>query len=197
MFNFKDIIISNNHTFYDYSTGKQLCICRVQLLKLLVAAAFAIVFSSIKTDFLTVVLSTYAILAGFGFNILFYLLNFERSVRGSSLEDELIAERVNKLAKEIFYNVAYFNLVAVTLIILCLTYYLIESVNSEILPLIVKLLANARIIFSFTEGAAYISLALKTIYNIAFYYALIESLFTFARITSRTFFLFKNVVSND
>ncbi len=194
MLNFEEIVSSNAATFYDYSKGEDFKTTSYQVLKFLFAVVFALIFSQLNTSFLSVILSIYAILIGFGFNILFYLLNFQKKVDDSSLEKEVLSEKINKLSSELFYNVAYFNLISVFLIILCLVFYLGKSLDGEVCQFIFEYYQ----LIPYSEKALTFLKAIKTIASflalVCFYYLIIESLFTFMRITSRAFYMFKKLI---
>ena len=196
MVNFREIVKSNERTFYDHSVGEHALTGSYQWRKLISAFFLALVFSNLVTGFLDIVLSVYAILTGFGFNILFYLLNYQSKEDGESLEKQIITEKVNKLTKELFFNVAYFNLVSVLLIILCMCFYILDSADNGILSLALEYFDKLDLPDFFEKNFNYLEVGVKFSYGFFFYYLLIESMCTFIRITARAFYMFQKVVSS-
>lgn len=79
-----------------------------------VVAVLSIFFNDISLDFLAAVLAVQSILAGFGFNVLVFLTT-NKSIPippTAKIERKLKIARVNDLGKEIFYNISYFNTIA-------------------------------------------------------------------------------------
>ena len=198
MISFKEIVQSNQKTFYDYSRGEGARVSSFQIYKVFFSIVFAFVFSNLGAGFLGIVLSIYAILTGFGFNILFYLINFQKGVDTTTLEQEVLSKKINKLSTELFYNVAYFNLISVALIILCLLHYLFSSLDLNIINSLAGIPIFNKVPEVIPSLLAKMGELLILIYNGLFYYFLIESLFTFVRITSRAFYMFQKVIAmND
>lgn len=84
-----------------------------------------------SNDFLAGALSAQAILVGFSFNVLFYLVanRLSRPQSFAAMEHELRFERLSKLSDEIFDNVTYFNFVAIFSAIVALILLLFASDN--------------------------------------------------------------------
>ncbi|WP_332756849.1 hypothetical protein [Sphingomonas sp. LB2R24] len=85
--------------------------------------------SEASNDFLAGALSAEAILVGFSFNVLFYLVanRLTKPATYASIEHELRFKRLSKLSDEVFDNVTYFNLVAIGSAVVSLTLLLIGS----------------------------------------------------------------------
>lgn len=79
-----------------------------------VVTVLSLFFNEISLDFLAAVLAVQSILAGFGFNVLVFLTT-NKSIPippSAKIERKLKIARVNDLGKEIFYNISYFNTIA-------------------------------------------------------------------------------------
>lgn len=119
MFNIESIIRNNNATFYDFDTRKR----RSQKPKIVVltalSVALAVLCPKVSDNLLAGFLAVQSILLGFTFNVMFFLVghNEDQASRPQSIEGQLRTERINTLYHELFYNVSYFNLVAVASII--------------------------------------------------------------------------------
>lgn len=121
MFRIYDIIKENNSTFYDYRNNRRIsrrvhnvCICAC-------ATIGCILSKDPSKDFLSAVVAVQAILIGFSFNVLFSLISQSKApVIGTSLEDGLAKNKIEKLATEIFYNVSYFNVISLSCVIAAL-----------------------------------------------------------------------------
>lgn len=153
------------------------------------AVAFSVGVAS--NDFLSGALSALAILVGFSFNVLFYLVANRLSRPSSfvSYEHELRFTRLSKLSDEIFDNVSYFNVVAVasaisSLVLLlvgsdefikrCTTYSPILASRFNILPV----------------AFGWIGWGVRSLLLAAFIFLLCESIYTFLRCISRVRFYF-------
>lgn len=120
MFNIESIIRNNNATFYDFETCKRRS-QRPRIVALTaLSVALAILCPKVSDNLLAGFLAVQSILLGFTFNVMFFLIgdNKEETTKSQSIEGHLRTERINKLYHELFYNVSYFNLVAVASIII-------------------------------------------------------------------------------
>lgn len=192
MFNVFTIIRNNSTTFYDLYTRKP----RSQKPRLFTASVIAFVaallFSNVSESLLSGFLAVQSILLGFTFNVMFFLLGNREAEAESykSLEAKLRAERLRELYKELFYNVAYFNLIAVLSIIVAALlllpnpeipkfmhgWYLVEVyarwLQTSIIPVFVQNLTNFGSMF-------------------VFYCLAIEVVYSVARVIGRTSFYFE------
>ena len=119
MFNVRQIVRNNNATFYDFNTRKRrsqfpryVAVCFASLIA-------AVVCPSVSDSVLAGVLAVQSILLGFTVNVMFFLLgNREKEApEGSSIEAKVRSKRLRDLYHELFYNVSYFNLIAIASII--------------------------------------------------------------------------------
>jgi hypothetical protein len=121
------VIQKNRETFYNYATNERSQRWPSYTIKLLIALVASTVCSSLETGFLGAVLTVYSILIGFSFNVLVYLLSFAKDKIESSqpsIEAKLREEKIHKLTEELFFNVSYFNLVSLALVVVTLTCFL-------------------------------------------------------------------------
>lgn len=177
MSSFLDIITRNRRTFYNFETRQLIPQNRANIFKTVAALAAAFLFSQIDRDFIEAIITVFAILVGFTFSILFYLLSLKSIVaeQDASLEKKARIEKLNILAKELFYNISYFNLLAVSLVFICFCYYVAKCANS----------------FSFFHGLSVETLGwLFNIYAFLLYLVLIESGFSLFRTIGRVNYLF-------
>ena len=119
MFNVRDIVRNNNATFYDFDTRKSRSQGPRVAIFCLVSIVAALTCPKVSDDLLAGVLAVQSILLGFTVNVMFFLLgNREKETpEGTSIEAKLRSKRLRDLYHELFYNVSYFNLIAVTSII--------------------------------------------------------------------------------
>jgi hypothetical protein len=180
------IIRRNQETFYNFdTTARQPTWPRI-FLTVGVAAVLALSFREQSDQFLTAVLSAQAILVGFSFSVMFYILNgTETPHHGRSLEAELREERLTQLGKELFYNVSYFNLVAISCVVSALLLLAGMDHHGPI-----AWIPDA--FFGSLEGKIWqVSSVLRVILYGAFYFLIIESIYTFVRTTARVTFYFE------
>lgn len=200
MFNVKEIFINNDSTFYDFNSQKRVSQWRRWALTFLVAAVAAIFCPNVSDDLLAGFLAVQSILLGFTFNVMFFLLgNREKEepketlkvgAKAQSLETKLRTKRVRKLYVELFYNVSYFNLIAVTSIIVAAALLLptpevpgflrayepvetyVQWLHISTIPTVVRAASRGMAMF-------------------VFYAIAIEVFFTIARVIGRTSFYFE------
>ena len=186
MFNIKNIIDNNRSTFYNYSTEKMLPSSSRIIKKLIIALVLTALFNKIDKDLINVVLTIYSILIGFSFNILFYLItlnkktNFQQKI---SIEKQLKLKKINRLSEELFYNVSYFNIISILLILISLSFFVFESANINII------ISNFEIEIT-DVFIKYIKFISSLTYAFIFYVALTESIYTFIRTIGRVSFFF-------
>jgi hypothetical protein len=184
MINLKNIVVSNDATFYDYRTGGPLPRRTRVAFKLLLVVALVALFPKVDSDFIDNVLTIYAILIGFSFNILFFLLSVTKKekITTNFLEDQNKAKKIHKLGKELFHNVSYFNLVSISLILIAITYNLCKGYETEILSYVSKYVSD-----EYSKSLRCVAFYTQ---NTIFYALLVESTYTFIRTLSRVSFYF-------
>lgn len=187
--NILHILKKNRETFYNYASGIQTPVLKLNLLKLTLVLILAGFFPLIKNDFYNVIITIYAILIGFSFSILFFLLsiNFYDVSSEKILENKEKKRRLNKLLEELFYNVSYFNIVALGLILISLAGYIPNGVAPWIIDLYNLFVTQTKYHVLCTKSLA----ALQLILAAAFYGFLVESIYTLLRTVERVFYFFQ------
>lgn len=185
-----DIIRNNRSTFYNYNTKEAQRVFPRLVSFVALAAIAALSMRHVGEDFLGAVLTVQSILVGFSFSVLFFLLTGDRiNSDNKMIEENLRSEKVNKISKEIFYNVSYFNLTAISSVALSL-FMLLPSLS---LPrFMIDFISQVEIAKSIMDWSAW-----KYIFGVvwvlsvwALFTILIESLYTFARTVGRVTYLF-------
>jgi hypothetical protein len=191
----KEIIQRNNATFYDYQS-KKVHSPYGRMLKFLILSLLAsILFDDLGDSFLNSVLAVQSILIGFSFSVLFFLVSGSISISEQeySREKKYRIERLNTLATELFYNVAYYNTVSIFSVVLALLF----------------LLPNFSIFSSVLENSLFQSLLEKLppdtlekmqdigsrFLTLIFVFLFSDSVFTFFRIVRRVNFFFSEKLS--
>lgn len=195
MVSIRDIIEKNSETFFDHRLNERQSIVARILGQVAVALLLAILFFRGISPFLGGVITIQAILIGFSFSVMFFLVSSggSGSPRGLdesvSIEDALRRDQAIKVAGEIFSNLAYFNLVCLfclaTALVLMLPPLSASSWWVNIVPPKPIFLSE---LFHWSGYLVWISCVWL------FYFLVIESAFTFLRITGRINFLFSEKI---
>lgn len=186
MLEVKNIWRHNAKTFYDRKTERQHSLVWRYFIFVVVSIIFAITFGRRSDNVYMGLITAQAILVGFSFNIMMFMASNKKIivVDKAIIENKLKADRVNKLGNEIFYNLSYFNLVALTSVVMS----------------IVMLFGPSDVLFlSDVSGFAFITL--RMIWAVVgllalfiLYFSSVESLATFIRIIQRTTYYFEQRV---
>lgn len=191
----KEIIQRNNETFYDYQSKKVQSpygrLFKFFIFSLLVS----ILFDDLGSAFLNSVLAVQSILIGFSFSVLFFLVSGSISINEQehSREKKYRVERLNTLATELFYNVAYYNTVSICSVVLALLFLLPNlSIFSYVL--------ESKLIQYFLDKVTSSTLGeIKDIgsrvFTLVFVFLFSDSVFTFFRIVRRVNFFFSEKLS--
>lgn len=192
MFNIKSIIRNNNATFYDFDTRRR----RSQKPKVVVltalSVALAVLCPKVSDNLLAGFLAVQSILLGFTFNVMFFLVghNEDQGSGPQSIEGQLRTERINTLYHELFYNVSYFNVVAVASIIVA-TVLLLPTMEAP------SFLQHVGIFWSYLHwiSTSTVPMVIGTIFHdslmFVFYWLACEVVFSVARVIGRTSFYFE------
>ncbi len=191
MFSIVDIVRRDAATYYQGEPSNPLSrsktLCGFTALSLLLG--FLVVTPS--SDFLTGALSAQAILVGFSFNVLFYLVANRLTTPASfnGIEHELRFERLSTLSDEVFDNVTYFNLVAICSAIAALVLLLIgsQSFDGNLNRIASFITDRANIDRTFLSWAKWVSSAIGLSILI---FLIAESVYTFLRAVGRVRFYF-------
>ncbi len=196
MFSVRSIIAENNKTFYEYNSNRPVSIRRRLVLTGLLSAVTGFYLDRDFKDFLNGVITVQAILIGFSFSVMFFLMSAAAARaggqdndagKGKPLEDELRDEKLEKLSSEIFHNVAYFNLVAMACLAVALMILLPN--NSDVAWNFLKYLKIETSAFVEKPYGVFLLVAQPAV-RAVFLFLLFESAFTFARTTGRVNYLF-------
>ncbi len=199
MFDAIDIIRRNADTYYAFESKQKISRKPVLFAITLVSLGSASAITSPTSEFLSGALSAQAILVGFSFNALFYLVT-NRLVSPKTwlfIEHELRFHRLIKLSDEIFDNISYFNLItivsiAITLILLFFSGGIDHSFS------IAQLIGNPGIAETVEKTGHLINECARRILIFSLVFTLIESLISFSRIIYRVRFYFRMLkVMND
>lgn len=194
-----EIIKKNNKTFYNYSNGEPLNTLRFFLYKLLLSTIILLLFYNVTDKFMGAVLTIYSILTGFSFNVLFYLMSIKKlneNDKSLSLEKQTIQSKLNRLKDELFYNISYFNVISLLLILLSIFFYMVES-NSLKSIIELKILLVNNFIKDYHSFVNLFSMLIKGGFKLFFYFLVIESLYTFLRVVVRINFYFNEKMKFD
>lgn len=187
MYNFARIILDDRDTYRDYETNELQPYWGQKAVRLILAVLVSIVFHDVSSEFLRALISTYAILLGFGFSVLFNISSASLSAKPSkfeSLEDELAYERNTKVRSELFRNVSMFVLVAIALIVTVLVMLVVGNLNTGIERYLHQhWLKNEIVIWVVTTAKIMITSVL--------YFLIFESFVGFSRVIARVNFSFR------
>lgn len=192
MFNVREIIRNNSATFYDFDTRKR----RSQKLRLIatciIAVVAAILCPNVSDNLLAGFLAVQSILLGFTVNVMFFLLgNREKEVtEARSIEAQLRLERLRDLYHELFYNVSYFNLIAVASIIVA-TALLLPTPELPAYAKGWRPVAAYEDWLNASSVPVWTAAIWQTVAMFAFYAMAIEVIYTIARVIGRTSFYFE------
>jgi hypothetical protein len=198
MFSIADIVRRDRATYYEYGSDKKVGRAKVLIAFCVLALVIGILVGKASDDFLTGALSAQAILVGFSFNVLFYLVANRLSAPASysSIEHEIRFSRLSKLSDEVFDNVTYFNLVAIFAAVASLSLLLVGSQNFDgnlhkIADFLTERTRIDRSILSWAKWSAF-AFGLSVLV-----FLLAESIFTFLRAVGRVRFYFSMLKTMD
>lgn len=192
MFSVRSIVSANNQTFYEYNTNKKISIRPRIFATAIISSLVGFCLDRDFRDFLNGVITVQAILIGFSFSVMFFLMSAASSrsavpKKSTSLEAQLREEKLEALSKEIFHNVAYFNLVAMGCLAVALVILLPN--NSDVIWNFLKFLKVESSKFVEKPYAVFL-VSVQPLVRAIFLFLLLESAFTFARTTGRVNYLF-------
>lgn len=193
MFNIADIFKRNKETFYDQHTKEQQSVNKIMAIELFIALILAVFLCKFNSEMINAFLIVYSILIGFSFNILFYVLSIksdEFNIATPSLERQLKIEKVNTLTREIFYNVSYFNMASIAMVLLSLLFFIIKSYDAIYWEMIVDTQAIKTIFSNIYPFGTLIKSSMVFAYKVLFYFVLLESMYSLIRTIGRVAFYF-------
>ena len=190
MYSLAEIVRQNNETFYDYASNRRYGIGLRIWIEIVASAFVAIFVDSRLNDFLNGTIAVQAILVGFSFSVMFFLMASlppqERN-EGRALEDQLKLDRIFKLSRELFFNLSYFICCATASLALAL-FLLLPDAGGQFTGILkaTHLFPARDIATSVGRTENVIAIVIYT----AFFFLIIESGYTFARTVGRINFLF-------
>lgn len=184
------IILDNNSTFYNYSSNERISIFKRISIFIIISIFLALVFTKSINDLISNAITVQSILLGFSFSVLFYIASNKEKIKDNypSIEDKLNHKKMIKLSYEIFSNVSYYNLVAISSLALgLLIIFLNPPTENDSIKFILDFFTFCGLekenLFQIKK---IILLSLKAL----FYFFMIESGYTFLRIVGRIQYLF-------
>lgn len=192
MFNVRDILRNNSATFYDFDTRKRRSQKPRFIATCIIAIIASIVCPVVSDNLLAGFLAVQSILLGFSVNVMFFLLgNREKDATdAASIEAELRSERLRKLYHELFYNVSYFNLIAILSIIIATALLL----PTPIVPGYAKGWSPVVTYVDWVNTssvATWVEVICQGVAMFAFYAVAIEVVYSITRVIGRTSFYFE------
>ncbi len=183
-------IISNERdTYYNFRTNEKLPFYTYKAIEASAAALLTGLLFEIGRDFLEPLLAIYSILIGFSFSVLFSLVAQKpEKNKSDAIEDDLAFDRISKLHKELFHNVSYFILVALTLLVVSLACFAFQGLNASLSSWLVQ---QHKLVGTAIE-IAHVCLRSAAIFTIMF--LIVDSIVSFSRIVGRVVFYFENRV---
>lgn len=210
MFNFfrlSQVVKNEYDTYYNFATGKPVTVWW----KLSFIAVISILLASNNfvgsSEFLSSTIAVNAILVGFSFNVLFFLLSNKKIVVSdeASLEGQLRADRLNRLSQELFYNVTYFSVVSFLCLFLALLLLMPRAVVGEdgSFGVFLRLLKGSEFFGTLAflpsrkSVASWLSAGVACfiwLNWVLFFACLLESIYTFLRTVARVGFYFEELI---
>jgi hypothetical protein len=190
MFSFKNIVKKHIETFYDYRTSRRKSVLPRYLILVILSLAITSVFNELVADFYANIITVQSILVGFTFNVMFFLTSNNRTTIKSNqkaIEVQQKIDKLNLLSEEIFYNVCYFNLVAIISIIIAIILAGIPTYSPTLFVFLDKSI-GVEFLERLPHGQ-YSTLAIKGLMGFL-YFCVIESFITFLSTARRVTYLF-------
>jgi hypothetical protein len=187
------IIRRHRETFYDYNTEKPTLVWPRNTAIVLFSFLVVLVFDGVSVDAISALLTVQSILIGFGFSVLFFLVSADdkRPQEGASIESKLTAAKLEKLSRELFYNISYFNIVATCSVVVALL-LLVPHVDSSVIDRVVKLVPGLDVVPANRKASLeHTVFWISEFGNFVLVVLFVESITTFLRTVGRVNFLFE------
>lgn len=125
MYNIVYIFKKNRETYYNYTTGEKDGVWKNYILKLFISGSIFVIFDKNQDNLIGVSVTAYSLLVTFSFTALFFLLNDSYHLNdekegGETEEQKIRIEKIKTLNKEIFYNISYFNILSIFIVVVSL-----------------------------------------------------------------------------
>lgn len=198
------IIRTNNETFYVYNknSAKQRPLpIRKRILTFIgLSSILVYLLENINNTAIGAVITIQSILVGFSFSVLFFLLSSKISLpsKKGSIEQKSTYDRLILLGKELFYNVSYFTIIAISSLFVSLL-LILPKIDGETIKFLVYAITYFEtstldfFIFALRIIRTFISFFLEGL----FFFLLFECFFTFARIIGRVNYYFEKRLKLD
>lgn len=202
MFNISQILRDNNSTFYDFRTENPQSRLVFWIFTVFTSVILAVILKYPSNEFLNAIITTQSILAGFGFNVMFFLLSGSNTIENQdahrldndnrSLEERNLDQKLEKLSQEIFWNISYFNLISVLSVFVALV-ALIPNFSTDFLTTLCRLLPLLPTGFDayFFHAQEWIGFVFVSSIKACIYIFSIECIYTFIRTISRINYYFR------
>lgn len=202
MLNILEIIKNNNKTFRRTDRNETINQRPRIIIICLFGISSAFFFYKIPDSFLAGFVAFQSILLGFTFNVMFFLVSKQKEEKTSdlSIEAEIRATLLSTLYHELFYNISYFNLIALFSIVISLVLLLPQPSFPEYFvglymrhKLLYELISLKPVLETFS-AIHFIFLMVRLIATAIFYSISIEIVFSIFRVISRTSFYFEKKI---
>lgn len=194
MASIKSIFIENAQTFYDFRSGTRQAVRYRYGAIFLVAAIFTWIFRGASDNVYMSIIAAQSILVGFSFNVMIFLGTNPniKAASNASIERKNKVAKLNTLSKELFYNLSYFNIIAIFSVVISLVLLLAPAAGPS-MDYLKGVVAGADVRDPSTETL--IDAMLRGVGGILWlllYYSMIDSLASFLRITRRASYYFES-----
>lgn len=182
MLDVPNIIKRDRETYYDAVSGDLTSVWPRRVTALAIAVLITFWTTNPDVEFLGVLVSALSIITGFCFGVQFILVdrNYIAKEKIDNIEDRILQERVKNLSKELFDNIAYFNLLSISGVVVSSILLLkadVEHVNLYFDVIDLRIINN---LFSLSLSAF-------------LFFVLVEALCSFWRLLGRINYLFQKI----
>ncbi|HYW14676.1 MAG TPA: hypothetical protein VE891_00790 [Allosphingosinicella sp.] len=193
MADIKTIISRNALTFYDYATGLRQPLWKRYTILVALAALSAWTFNDKSENLYMSIIAAQSILIGFSFNVMIFL-GSNPNIKippNASLERKGKIRKLNLLSSELFFNLSYFNLVAIISVVTALLLLASPMAKSTVIHVQAFLVETGLDPSNLKEYIGFIVLWVRTALLFTLYYLIIDSLSSFFRIVKRASYYFE------
>jgi len=191
------IIKRNSDTYYDYRDNARTSTFSRYVIIAISSFLIGILFHNRNENLYIGIITAQSILVGFSFNIIFILSNngLIKSSADYSIEKSNKIDKLNIISKEIFYNISYYNLIAILSVISCIIMLYFSEFSGTILYLVNKDLL--RTFNSNKPDIRFLSDCVNIFAESILNFLLIDCALTFVRCVKRVNYLFEEKIDLD
>lgn len=189
-----EIVVENARTFYNFRTGKSRGLWLRYATIVTVASALSWAFYLRSDNLYMSLIAAQSILVGFSFNVMIFLASNPniKIAANASLERKRKIDKLNKLSRELFYNLSYYNVIAILSVITSLIFLLVPM-GGDLSPLISRALVS----LGAEEGVAihtsgWIFYSSRWLLLFFLYFSVVDSIASFFRIIQRASYYFES-----